>query len=149
MRITFYGATGTVTGSRFMVEHQGLRILVDCGLYQGLRVLRQRNWDTFPVPPSSVDAVVLTHAHIDHSGMLPVLVRDGFRGPIYCTPGSADLLRILLPDAAHLQEEEARYRNKEGATRHNPALPLYTAADSEAVLKQLEPIPPHTEIDLG
>ena len=149
MRITFFGATGTVTGSRFLVEHQGLRILVDCGLYQGLRKLRLRNWAAFPVKPASVDAVVLTHAHIDHSGMLPVLVRDGFKGPIFCTEGSADLLRILLPDAAHLQEEEARYRNKEGLTKHNPALPLYTAADSDAVLGRLQPMPEHVAIDLG
>jgi metallo-beta-lactamase family protein len=149
MRITFYGATGTVTGSRFLVEHHGLRVLVDCGLYQGRKALRLRNWESFPVSPDTIDAVVLTHAHIDHSGMLPVLVRDGFTGSIFCTTGSATLLRILLPDAAHLQEEEARYRNKEGVTRHNPALPLYTAADSLAVLEHLDPQPMHVPIDLG
>ena len=149
MKLTFYGATGTVTGSRFLVEHRGLRILVDCGLYQGLKALRLRNWQPFPVGPASIDAVVLTHAHIDHSGLLPLLVRERFRGPIYCTEGTLALLRILLPDAAHLQEEEARYRNETGQTKHKPALPLYTAADAEAALELLRSVDLQSPVELG
>ncbi len=137
MQITFWGATDTVTGSRFLVEAGGRRILVDCGLFQGLKRLRLRNWAPFPVPPESLDAVVLTHAHIDHSGYLPALVRDGFRGPVWCTPATADLCRILLLDAAHLQEEEARYVNRHGTSRHRPALPLYTAEDALRALTLL------------
>ena len=137
MQITFWGATDTVTGSRFLVEAGGRRILVDCGLFQGLKRLRLRNWAPFPVPPESLDAVVLTHAHIDHSGYLPALVRDGFRGPVWCTPATADLCRILLLDAAHLQEEEARYANRHGTSRHRPALPLYTAEDALRALTLL------------
>src|SRR5690606_16776761 len=127
VQITFWGATDTVTGSRFLVEAGGRRILVDCGLFQGLKRLRLRNWAPFPVPPESLDAGVPTHAPIDRSGYLPALVRDGFRGPVWCTPATADLCRILLLDAAHLQEEEARYANRHGTSRHRPALPLYTA----------------------
>ena len=110
MRLTFLGATETVTGSRFLLETEGLRILVDCGLFQGLKELRERNWQAPPIDPHSVDAIVLTHAHIDHTGYLPRFVNRGFRGVIYGTSATADLLRILLPDSAHLQEEEARFR---------------------------------------
>jgi metallo-beta-lactamase family protein len=122
--IRFLGAAGTVTGSRFLVEAAGRRVLVDAGLFQGMKELRSRNWEPFPVPPDSIDAVVLTHAHIDHSGALPLLVRSGFRGEAFCTPATADLARIMLPDSAKLQEEEARYANAKGYSRHAPrALP--------------------------
>ena len=136
--IRFLGAAGTVTGSRFLVEAAGRRVLVDAGLFQGMKELRLRNWEPFPVPPDSIDAVVLTHAHIDHSGALPLLVRSGFRGEAFCTPATADLARIMLPDSAKLQEEEARYANAKGYSRHAPrALPLYAAADAEAALERL------------
>lgn len=141
MRITFHGAAGTVTGSRFLVEHAGGRLLVDCGVFQGLKQLRDRNWRPFPVDPASIDAVVLTHAHIDHSGYLPALVRDGFRGAIWCTPATASLARILLLDSAHLHEEDARVANHRHSSRHHPALPLYTTADAEAAIARLQPAP--------
>lgn len=139
MRITFWGAAGTVTGSRFVVDAAGTRVLVDCGLFQGIKPIRERNWQPFPVEPASLDAVVLTHAHIDHSGYLPALVRDGFRGHIWCTPPTASLCRIMLPDAAHLQEEDARHANLVGSSRHHPALPLYTTGDADAALRHLRP----------
>ncbi|MCY1079186.1 MBL fold metallo-hydrolase [Archangium lansingense] len=136
--IHFLGAAGTVTGSRFLLEHQGKRVLIDCGLFQGRKELRQRNWRALPVSPRSIDAIVLTHAHIDHTGGLPRVVRDGFHGPVYCTPGTRDLSALLLPDSAHLQEEEARYANKEGFSKHHPALPLYTVEDAQRALKLFE-----------
>ncbi|MFP5257182.1 MAG: MBL fold metallo-hydrolase RNA specificity domain-containing protein [Acidimicrobiia bacterium] len=139
MEITFLGAAETVTGSRFLVETGGGRVLVDCGLFQGLKRLRELNWAPFPVEPASIDAVVLTHAHIDHSGYLPCLVRDGFRGRIWCTPSTLALGRILLRDAAHLQEEDARYANKRRSGRHQPALPLYTQRDAETALDRFQP----------
>ena len=114
MRLQFLGATGTVTGSKYLVEHDGRRLLVDCGLFQGLKQLRLRNWAPLPVPPASIDAVLLTHAHIDHSGFIPRLVELGFRGKVFATPASVELCRLLLPDAGHLQEEEARYANRHG-----------------------------------
>jgi metallo-beta-lactamase family protein len=138
MRLTFLGAAETVTGSRFMVETPTARVLVDCGLFQGLKRLRELNWDPFDVDPASLDAVVLTHAHIDHSGYLPALVRDGFRGDIWCTPATAGLARILLPDSAYLQEEDARYANKRRSSRHQPALPLFTQLDAERALQRLK-----------
>lgn len=134
MRITFFGAAETVTGSRFLVEAHGRRILVDAGLFQGVKRLRLLNWSPFPVDPGSLDAVVLTHAHVDHSGYLPVLVRHGFDGQVWCTPSTAALLRILLPDAAHLQEEDARFANRHRSSRHDPALPLFTQDDAAAAL---------------
>lgn len=136
--IHFLGAAGTVTGSKYLLEHDGRRVLVDCGLFQGAKELRQRNWQPLPVPASSIDCVVLTHAHIDHTGGLPRAVKDGFSGPIYSTPGTRDLSALLLPDSAHLQEEEARYANKKQSTKHAPALPLYTIADAAAALRQFE-----------
>jgi metallo-beta-lactamase family protein len=126
MQLRFLGATGTVTGSKYLVEHGGQRLLVDCGLFQGLKQLRLRNWSSLPVPASSIDAVVLTHAHIDHSGFLPRLVDLGFRGKVFATHATVELCQLLLPDAGHLQEEEARYANRHGYSRHSPALPLYT-----------------------
>ncbi len=127
--IEFLGGVGTVTGSKFLVEIGRKRLLVDCGLFQGLKELRLRNWDRLPVNPVSVDWVVLTHGHIDHTGYLPRLFKDGFKGRVYATAATADLLRILLPDSGHLQEEEAAYHNKRGTSKHKPALPLYTAEE--------------------
>lgn len=135
MRIQFFGAAETVTGSRHLLEVDGKRILVDCGLFQGERELRDKNWEPFPVPPHSLDAVVVTHAHTDHIGYLPKLVREGYDGPIYATRATARLAKISLPDSGRLQEEEARRANKHGS-RHKPALPLYTEADAYASLKR-------------
>jgi metallo-beta-lactamase family protein len=149
MKLTFLGATETVTGSKFLLEAAGKRILIDCGLFQGLKDLRLRNWETPPVDPLSVDAVVLTHAHIDHTGYLPRFVNQGFRGPVYGTPATLDLLRILLPDSAHLQEEEARFRNKHRRTKHAEALPLYTTGDADAALRLLKPVNYHTPLPLA
>lgn len=143
--LQFLGAADTVTGSRYLIETGRSRVLVDCGLFQGPKKLRERNWDGLGVEPASIDAVVLTHAHIDHAGYLPRLVRAGFAGPVYCTAGTRDLLQILLPDAAHLQEEEARHANLAGYSRHTPALPLYDRADAEAALARLAPVPYHRE----
>ena len=140
MRLSFYGATETVTGSKFLLEAGGKRILIDCGLFQGMKELRLRNWDEPPLDPKSVDAMVLTHAHIDHTGYVPRFVRQGFRGPIYGTAATVDLLRILLPDSAHLQEEEAEFRNKHKRTKHDPALPLYTMEDADAALRLVRPL---------
>lgn len=135
--ITFLGAAETVTGSRYLIETDRARILVDCGLFQGFKKLRERNWGKLPFEPVSLDAVVLTHAHLDHSGYVPKLCKAGFTGSVYCTSGTGDLLQILLPDAGHLQEEDARRANKYGYTRHHPAEPLYTRADAERSLKQI------------
>ena len=142
-RITFQGAAETVTGSRYLLEHAGTRLLIDCGLFQGPKNLRLRNWAPPGFEPSSIDAVLLTHAHIDHSGYLPRLCKAGFRGRVYCTEGTRDLLRILLPDAGYLQEEEARLANRHGYSRHRPALPLYTRAEAEACLDRLAPVAFH------
>ena len=138
--LTFLGAAGTVTGSRYLLDGSAGRLLVDCGLFQGLKALRLRNRDPFPVPPRELDAVVLTHAHLDHSGFLPVLVRDGFDGPVYATAATCDLCEMLLLDSAHLLEEEAEYANRHGYSKHHPALPLYTTADAEAALGRLRPV---------
>jgi len=137
MNVIPLGGAGTVTGSRFLIRSNRTRILVDCGLFQGLKVLRLRNWRPFPVPPRELDAVVLTHAHLDHSGYLPVLVREGFRGPIYVTPPTADLLPILLEDAGRLQEEDAGWANRKGYSRHHPARPLFTEADAQRVRRSV------------
>jgi metallo-beta-lactamase family protein len=138
--LTFLGAAQTVTGSKHLLEVNGQRVLVDCGMFQGPKSLRQRNWQDLPVPPSSLAAVVLTHAHLDHSGWLPRLVNDGFSKRIYCTPGTLDLCRLVLPDAGRLQEEDARQANKHGYTKHEPALPLFTEADALRTLLQLQPV---------
>lgn len=136
MQLTFLGATGTVTGSRFLIDHNGSRLLIDCGMFQGPKSLRSKNWEPFPVDPASIDAVVLTHAHIDHSGYLPVLARDGFSGSVWATPATKSLCELMLPDSARLQEEEAYYANKKRSSSHDPALPLYTTGDAERVLEQ-------------
>ncbi len=138
-KLSFLGATGTVTGSRFLLEVAGKKLLIDCGLFQGLKALRLKNWEPFPIAPSSLDAVLLTHAHIDHSGYLPRLCREGFTGPIYCTHATRDLCAIMLPDSAYLQEEDAHWANKKGFSKHKPALPLYTIRDAEKSLEQFRP----------
>jgi metallo-beta-lactamase family protein len=140
MRLGFYGAAGTVTGSKFLIETEHSRLLVDCGLFQGLKELRLLNWEPTPFDPRSIDAVVLTHAHIDHSGYLPRLVKAGFGGPIYCTNPTADLVEILLLDAAKLQEEDAEYANRKGFSKHHPALPLYDARDVQRTLRLLKAV---------
>lgn len=147
--LTFLGAARTVTGSKYLLEVEGRRILVDCGLFQGVKQLRLRNWAAFPVDPASVEAVVLTHAHIDHSGMLPRLVANGFRGPIFCTAGTTDLCSLVLPDAGRLQEEEATFANRRRYSKHSPALPLFTEQDALQALAQFRTVPFGTGIDVG
>lgn len=144
MRITFLGAVGTVTGSKYLVETENVRILVDCGLFQGLKDLRLKNWTPLPIKASDIDAVILTHAHLDHSGTIPLLIKQGFKGKIYCTPGTRDLCHILLPDSGYLQEEEARHANRHGFSKHKPALPLYTQDDAETSLTFLSSVDFHT-----
>ena len=138
--LQFLGATGTVTGSKFVLEAGGSRTMIDCGLFQGLKALRQRNWETLPINPASISWVLLTHAHIDHSGYLPRLVRDGFKGRVLATRATADLLKIMLPDSARLQEEDAEYANRKGFAKHRPALPLYTEADATAALRLIRKV---------
>lgn len=130
LKIRFLGGASTVTGSKYCVEHAGQRLLVDCGLFQGYKQLRLRNWNPMPLPASEMDAVILTHAHLDHSGYVPLLVKDGYCGRIYATPGTLDLCKILLPDSGHIQEEDAYFANKHGYSKHSPALPLYTKQDA-------------------
>lgn len=139
--LRFLGGAGSVTGSRFLLDLPQARLLVDCGLFQGLKELRERNWHEFPVPPASIDAVLLTHAHVDHSGYLPALARNGFAGPVYATADTVALSRIMLPDSGRLQEEDADYAARKGFSKHRPPLPLYTEADAERVLRQLRPVP--------
>jgi metallo-beta-lactamase family protein len=141
MKLTVLGAGRCVTGSKYLLEWKNFSAMIDCGLFQGPAENRRRNWKKLPYPPNKIGAVALTHAHIDHSGWLPRLVRQGFNGPVFCTPPTKKLLRILLPDAAHIQEEEARYANKKGYSKHEPALPLFRTADARAALKLLEPLP--------
>jgi len=138
--VTFLGAAGAVTGSKYLVELGGHRILIDCGLFQGMKRLRERNWQPLPFDARSLDAVLLTHAHIDHSGYLPILVRAGYGGPVYCTDATRRLLSLMLPDAARLQEEEADYANRHRFSKHSPALPLYTVAEARTALERLHPI---------
>jgi metallo-beta-lactamase family protein len=140
MWLTFLGAAGTVTGSRLLVEHDGRRLLVDCGMFQGERELRRRNWAPFPLPPSDVDGVVLSHAHLDHVGWLPRLVAEGFSGPVRCSPHTAELAAIVLRDAAHLQEEDAQYAASRGFSRHAPVLPLFDTAAAEKAIGLFEPV---------
>ena len=147
--LAFLGAVGTVTGSRFLVRAGGRSVLVDCGLFQGRKDLRLRNWEPLGVAVDSIDAVVITHAHIDHVGYLPRLVRDGFRGPIYATAATVDLAEIMLADAAHLQEEDADYANRKGFSKHSPALPLFGVEDAQAAMKLFRPLPLHRTVELG
>src|SRR6188472_3411633 len=138
--LTFLGAVGTVTGSRFLVESDDGRLLMDAGLFQGLADLRRRNWQPLPFDPAGLDAIVLTHAHLDHCGFLPTLVKGGFRGPVVCTPQTAALAAIVLRDSAHLQEEDAEYANRAGFSRHRPALPLYGEPEVDRALPLLQPL---------
>ena len=131
LNVRFLGAAGCVTGSRFLVSTGDYRLLVDCGLFQGRKELRLRNWEQFPLNAGSIDAVLLSHAHLDHSGYLPALVAQGFNGPIYSTPATFDLCQILLRDAGKLQEEEASYHNRHKTSKHHPALPLFTIEQAE------------------
>ena len=139
--ITFLGGSGTVTGSKYLVRHDGKSVLVDCGLFQGYKQLRLRNWTPLPVSANQIDAVLLTHAHLDHSGYLPLLAKEGFEGPVYASRGTRDLCKILLPDSGHIQEEDAAFANRHGFSKHAPALPLYTrqdALDALSVLKAVD-----------
>ena len=146
-RLRFLGAAGVVSGSRHLVEVEGARVLVDCGLFQGEQELRDLNWQRFPVPADSIDAVVLTHGHIDHSGFLPRLVREGFRGPILTSPPTADLLGLLLYDSAKCQAEDAQYANRKGYAKHRPALPLYEEEDVDRTLRLVRPVERQTWFD--
>ena len=140
MHLQFLGATDTVTGSKYLVQHGSARLLVDAGLFQGFKELRLRNWSPLPVRAAQLEAVVLTHAHIDHSGYLPLLARQGFDGPVYCTPATYELCRILLPDCGYLLEEEAEFNNRHGTSKHHPALPLYTRDDAVRCLRLFKPV---------
>jgi len=140
LKLTFLGAIGTVTGSRYLVEMGVRRLLIDCGLFQGYKQLRLRNWTPLPVDPAQLDGVILTHAHIDHSGYIPRLVKEGFAGPVFCSPATLELCRILLPDSGHLQEEDARFANRHGFSKHRPALPLYTMQEAEDCLPQFRTV---------
>jgi len=149
MKLTFAGAAGTVTGSRYLLDTGTRRILLDCGLFQGYKQLRLRNWARFPVSPRRIESVLLSHAHLDHSGYLPALVRDGFQGPIYATEATFDLCQILLKDSAHLQEDEAKFANRHGFSKHAPAQPLYTMQDAERALRQFRVVEFDREFDVG
>ena len=138
--LSFFGAAGTVTGSRFLLQTHGKKMLIDCGMFQGLKKLRLKNWDPFPVAPSEIDRVLLTHAHIDHTGYLPRLCKEGFAGKVHCTHATADLCNIMLRDSGYLQEEDAYWANKRKYSKHEPALPLYTVADAEKALTQFEAV---------
>lgn len=149
MEIGFLGGAGTVTGSKFLIHDNGTRILVDCGLFQGLKELRLLNWDEFPFDSKDIDAVILTHSHLDHSGALPLLVRNGFKGPIYCTEPTKELTKIILLDSAKIQEEDAEYANKKGFSKHHPALALYTTEDVEKTLPLLHTKKFHEKLQIG
>ncbi len=146
--LAFLGATGTVTGSRFLISTNGRKYLVDCGLFQGHRSLEERNWDPFHVSVNQIDGILITHTHVDHTGYLPRLVREGYRGPIFATSSTIELMKIVLPDSGHLQEQEAEYANKKGYSRFKPALPLYTVADVGATLRLLRPLQFHSPLFL-
>ncbi|HTN42667.1 MAG TPA: MBL fold metallo-hydrolase [Nitrospiria bacterium] len=149
MEITFLGATGTVTGSKYLIVSGSRKVLVDCGLFQGFKQLRLRNWESLPISPAEIDAVVLTHAHLDHSGYLPLLVKEGFSGRILGTPATRDLCAILLPDSGFLQEEDAEHANKHRYSKHSPALPLYTRQDALQSLRQFSILDYERDLDLG
>jgi len=147
-KLQFLGAAGTVTGSKYLVETGKVRFLVDCGMFQGAKKLRLMNWSSPPVPVSSIGQILTTHAHIDHIGMLPVFVREGFQGPVWSTPATVELTELSLIDSAHLQEEDARFANKMGFSKHTPALPLYTTQDAEHAIEHLRALPYEKDLDL-
>jgi metallo-beta-lactamase family protein len=147
--LTFLGATGTVTGSKYLLEAGGERLLIDCGLFQGLKELRLRNWNPLPIPPSSIQWLVLTHAHLDHTGYIPRLVKDGFKGQIYGSPATVDLSKLVLPDSGHLQEEDAAYANRKGFSKHALALPLYTCDEAVKSLESFRPIDESKPLELS
>jgi metallo-beta-lactamase family protein len=147
--LTFLGATGTVTGSKYLLEAGGERLMIDCGLFQGEKELRLRNWDPLPIPPSSIQWLVLTHAHLDHTGYIPRLMKDGFRGQIYASPATVDLSKLVLPDSGHLQEEDAAYANKKGFSKHDPALPLYTHDEAVKSLESFRAIDESKPLELS
>ena len=149
MKLTFLGAAGCVTGSRTLVQSPRTNLLVDCGMFQGYKELRLLNWKKFPFPPAKIHAVALTHAHLDHSGWLPRLLREGFAGTVYCTPATLDLAKILLEDAARLQQMEARQANRGGYSRHHPARPLFAAAEAKGVLRRFKPVAPGAWVQVG
>lgn len=138
--ITFWGGVGSVTGSKYLLEHNGRKILIDCGLFQGDKELRERNWADPPFKADEIDAVIITHAHVDHTGWLPRLVKLGFAGEVFTSRATGDLMKLLLPDSGRLQEEEADYRNRHNLTSHSPALPLYDENDAKEALKLLHPV---------
>src|SRR5919205_989490 len=147
--IQFLGAAGTVTGSKHLINTGDVQVLIDCGLFQGLKQWRERNWQPLPIPANEIDAVILTHAHLDHSGWIPRLVKQGFHGPIYCTPATAELCGVLLPDSGHLQEEDAAFHNRHKTSKHEPALPLYTEQEARQALERLKPMPYEQDIQVG
>ncbi len=148
-KLTFLGGVGTVTGSKYLLETSSKRILIDCGLFQGFKQLRLRNWAPPPFDPRTIDAVVLTHAHLDHSGYLPLLIRNGFTGPVISSEATRDLCAILLPDSGYLQEKDAEFANRHGFSKHKPALPLYTLKDAERAMESFQPVQFETETHLG
>jgi metallo-beta-lactamase family protein len=147
--LTFLGATGTVTGSKYLLEAGGERLMIDCGLFQGLKELRLRNWNPLPIPSSSIQWLVLTHAHLDHTGYIPRLVKDGFKGQVYASPATVDLSKLVLPDSGHIQEEDAAYANKKGFSKHDPALPLYTYAEAVKSLQSFRAIDESKPLELS
>ncbi|MFT5718607.1 MAG: metallo-beta-lactamase family protein [Oleiphilaceae bacterium] len=149
MKIKFLGGAGTVTGSKYLLTIDDKKILVDCGLYQGVKNLRTKNWQKFPVDPSTIDAILLTHAHIDHSGYIPALMKGGFKGPIFSTSATLDLCSVLLPDSGYLQEEDARYANRKHFTKHSPAQPLYTEEDARKSLGLFKPVSTNKSIEIS
>src|SRR5690606_16815913 len=149
LKIQFLGAAGTATGSRYLLSYGNTHVLIDRGLFQGVKNLRERNWSPLPFPADQIDAVILTHAHLDHSGYLPRLIREGFKGPVYCSAGTRALAEILLPDSGHLQEEDARRANRHHYTKHNPAEPLYSEEEALQSLALLQPQPFRTGFAIG
>ena len=148
MKITFLGATSTVTGSKYLIEENGKKILVDCGLFQGHKELRLRNWEKLPVDPKEIHSIILTHAHIDHSGYIPRIIKDGFNGRVICTPGTLDLCSVLLPDSGHLQEEEAEYAKRKGYSKHKDPQPLFSLEEATNSLKFFDTLDYGKELEI-